>query len=576
MKPAYPLLVTALLLSISTSAAMLIYSVPEGAELYVNSTLQGATPLTLNLETGNYSLTLSKNCYRAALNLTVNASSSEESEVLVVMERNASCNSPGEVVALQGVQELEAFETDKVLFVLNDSNASSEWFLGNDSLSVEGKGYWFEWVPGPLFTSNERVVEVKAVVGNKTFSWNVAVKFVVNPFFTSTNGGVDVQGSADTALHVMVNNEAYEFETLTAYTSTSPSFANALNHSLIPKRIGAVTEWFNNLTNLPFGNNYLVRLKGILPSGRVVVFNFTDERAHYRFVPFKDEGEKKKDKYSRRDEGFNASSELVYVVFEKDVLKKTESQLLRLDAKNFDAGVKKVEAVIRKPDGEVLKKGLSLFEGSSEYGSWMAELTGLQEGEYRLEFVIIWTGPEFPKIEPVKNRAFFVTGDAAPSIEKEFFLVYYVLSEEVVEKGGVVTVSLDAVDKEGVAEVITSFESSKGDSFKVALGLEEGFEKYGTWKGTIQADEEGATYSLKSITLKRRNGLEKTFQVKDRSFYVKEEPKNFVTGSVVKASEFSEKLARLVSNPLFPTALGFAMMLLMTSVWMVGVRVLKV
>jgi hypothetical protein len=427
--------------------------------------------------------------------------------------------------------------------------------------STTGTTSDFIWSPGILFTDSGANAAVTVQAGNDAFSWDISVSDVINPFFSSVDGGPDVIGSPDTTIHVFTKNNAVDFDNLTVSLSSDSGIAD---YALSPFRGPNDVEWKANIADMPYGNSYLVTITGV-KNNVATEYVMNGERAHYRTPP---QSIRPRSRHGGGGGGGGGPSigvpVLVNAIFSKGLLLANETQTLSVDAKNFNGGVEGAEAILAAPSGNQNKLTLNLTQGTKEYGTWTADFAPTEKGLFDLVSVELWTASD-PTAVRVNDTSFYVQSNAAGPGNGNLSLIYSLLDRTRVDNGTRITLSIDAADSVGITSASFKVVSTRKDAMVLPMSLAKGDPQYGTWTGSFVAEVPDTTYSITEITLTGTAGS-KTYTVEGRSVYV-----NFVpppmppipTASAIVTGGIS--LTDFIKKPIAPTAIGFGIMSVMGS-----------
>jgi hypothetical protein len=110
------------------------------------------------------------------------------------------------------------------------------------------------------------------------------------------------------------------------------------------------------------------------------------------------------------------------------------------------------------------------------------------------------------------------TSDVAFALSAPEF-VYATFSQDTVQKGGEVNLSIDAKDNEEVASVTAFLSNDAGEISSVPLRLSNGAKGYGTWAATLTNYPPGK-HTLVEVNITDNDGLSVIAPVGDRAFYV--------------------------------------------------------
>jgi len=463
--------------------------------------------------------------------------------------------------------------------VTSNSTNSITWFVdGIEQNTIISQNAVFLWSPGILWIprapdySNVAISTIKAQSSTQSVTWNVQVENVVNPFFSNVNNGADVVGSSDTKIHVFTNNKYFNF---TKVSVNILSDSGVASYQLTKQfNNSQETEWAIYVPELVPGNNYLTNIIGFNNvTNETLNYNIGFARAHYVTVP-STSSSSRRGGGSRNSYSTSFNPELIYALFEKDIVKPNEFQTLSLDVKNFNGGVYRVNAKLITPLGTNQTLVLNLMNGTNEYGTWAVTFKSPILGKYTLYSVEL-EGNNNVSLKEIKvqDHTFYSLNENTnlSNVSEKLGLVYSILSQSQVSNGSTVELSLDARDSKGILNVTANITNTKGDKFTIPLKLIKGENVYGTWSGSFIVSKPDTTYFVKSITLKNTNE-EKSYYLTDRSVYVfalsnknlpqSTGPGNLLTGGVTMSPFSGEFWSNTIKKPLVPIILGFSIMLI--------------
>lgn len=567
--------------------SIIVWSDPEESDVGLNGTYVGTTDeegyfQTGNLTRGSYAVVVGKQGYAAFMDTI--SPQDEENTVVVNATLQPQGNSTGNT-SITGtstnVTDGRMYETETAAFTINlDQPRNITWTIdGRTERSSFGSEDTFVWTPGPLFTSNSADVIITAQVPGDSAVWPVTIDYVVNPFFSSPDGGGDIVGAKDAMVRLFTNDNAHVFTEVNVTVQSKPhDTVNTATHRMDPilNEGSNETDWRKILTDMDYGNSYIVSARGYNnATGESATFHFGTARAHYREFPSDERRDDDDDNDNRRSSsgGGGASSptpELVYAIFVEDVVMLNESQTLRMDAR-VDVGgeITDLDATIITPGKAKKDISLELVQGTNTYGTWEAEISRLITGKYLLDSVTIWT-EDTPTQLNVSDVSFYAVSESVGA-DENLQVVYSVLNSSRVTNGSLVKFTLDARDSVGITEINATVESSRGTTNITHLTLAGGSATYGTWEAVIEARTPDTTYTISEVTLS--NGEESiAVPLKSRKFYVEAlpvAPGNLLTGNAVQNAPLLSwtRLSELAKEPLIPTIIGFLLMiLLMTTI----------
>ncbi len=512
-------------------------------------------------------------------NSTLPQNSTSNSAIIITSSTTTLSNAPDMPAGTKYLRE----DGNGSFSVFLNGSTTVTWFVDGAMMhKKKKKNSTFSWEPG-IFSvprapdySTSAISTVTAQTSTQNATWNVMVDNVINPFFSGTDGSGDFVGSADTQIRIFTNNLLVSFSSLNATIQSREGGNNILTfHQLEERANGNETDWHKILTNVPFGDNYLVSITGFdTLSGKVLSYELGTERGHYRSLPQSGESSSSSSRDTQSNSGsgggaagLQSTPSLVYVVFGKDVVSVNETQTITLDAKQFNGGIDTVEATFLAPSGSTYTTSLTLMSGTREYGTWSSSFTPAEVGLHTLSSVAMGRQNMKPTSIPVGNRSFYAVGDTVGSNE-HLMLVYSVLSKSTVANGTKVTFKIDVRDAEGVVSASAHVKSTKNHDFTFPLKMVGGNKNYGTWEGSFTASEPDTTYRIPSLTLSNSNES-KTSAILDRSVYVlAAPPKASATGTIrYTGSPFSlTNIKNLLNMPLVPTIIGFALMIILMGV----------
>lgn len=247
---------------------------------------------------------------------------------------------------------------------------------------------------------------------------------------------------------------------------------------------------------------------------------------------------------------------LVYVHMEHPVINVTDSQLVRLDARNEYIGVYDAMITVESPQGETREEQLQLVKGNEFYGTWEHTFEGFMPGRHIITTVTLTNALNEEFTYPVEDRAFYVKGEEETV---KLGLVYTTLDANRVNNDTPVTVRLDARDSTGITFVSAIVNNNR----TIAMERVDGDQYYGTYEGTFVADEPDTTMNLTHVTLANARDNQ-TFNISQRSVYVEAIP--YVAPPKVEVvnettEEMGWTLEDLRTRPLAPTLLAFSVVL---------------
>jgi putative flippase GtrA len=545
---------------------------PTGATVYVNGRSVGAGPLSVALAPGSYLLQAAAG-NQASTQQSVTITGAEQKTVTLTLTQNltnATLTGQSSTVPKQGGNYTLPEGIDGDFTAILNGPGTVSWSVDGVAMGTTfGTQSTFRWTPGALYTDNSRVATITATAGNATLSWQVTVVNMVNPFFSGAGGTADVAGSTSTELHVYTKNPVVTFNSLSVTIENSKGRKTyALNPT--PAQQPDETNWQYALTNLPAGTTYIREISGFdTKTGKTITFTLGTERGHQVGLGSTEQPKPRPKPETRREsrESFvPREPELVYVVFDKDVVAMGEKQTIKLDAKD-DIGISRVQANLIGPNGEFQAVEMTLISGSKSYGTWSAEISTTTPGLFKLGSVTLLDDRKTPKEEIVEDRSFYVVSDTV-GVSEELGLVYTLLDASKVKANSTVTFRLDARDRDGVTEVVARGENDRGHLFTIPMKLVEGSPQYGTWEGTFIAREPDSTYSITNVTMENSNATV-VHPIKARSVYV--EPvatMPLITGQAVTKSLLLSRytLQQLLRKPLVPTLIGFTIMAIIITI----------
>lgn len=482
------------------------------------------------------------------------------------------------------------FETDSARFFVNLNQS------GNVSWSVDGKGVLnttgpnstFIWTPGLLYTSNVKKSAVTASTGTDFEQWDVDVEFVVNAFFSGQDDGPDSVGSADAKVHVFTNTKKASFTQL-AVVLESEGGVKSTHNLAVQFANNSEVDWSAFIQGLPYGDSYIAEAVGFDNNTNLTTkFVFPRLRAHYHNWPPNVQSNSQSSSVSSSERSSEEAAprqylpNLVYVLFEHDVVNISQRQRVTLDAKIDRGEILGIRAFILTPAGSRMEPNLKLVSGTAGYGTWQAEFdVPSVPGRYLLERVAIRVNNTRESFQVLANGTSFYAINETVSPEERLMLVNTLLNVSVVDPRGRVLFSVDARDSAGITNATAEVEISRGRKrigiFTVQLGLKGNNSQYGTWQAVIAAEEQDSTYSVREVTLYNRNDS-KPYAITKRSFYVNPERKSaslaanqitgYVTGPIERAGKWS--IDQIRKMPLVPTLLGFGIALAIAGVMVTG------
>ena len=553
------------------NGTLFIESTPDAVDVTINGSSSGTTSgneLTRSLEPGSYELFFTKAGY------------TNDTQVVEILENETTNVTttltfiPVETAIIANSSNVSGFmfETQTAAFSVTLNQADNiTWSVDGEVVqTTTDTTDTLTWTPDIFYTDSSLVALISVTAGNDSTQFVVTVDNAVNPFFAG--------GSGETMeMHVFTNNL---FWNATEVNLTIESDDGLTVFELLGIVSGDETDW-KTTGSAVVGTNAMKEIRTYNSMTDVTrVFTLTGtERTHTGTESSGTGGtdETTGGSDSRPSGGgggggggapgdlpaLNTGPEVVYVTFENDVISDSESQVITLDAKTgFGDAIKGVVVTIRTPEGTSTET-LDLLEGDDGYGTWGIRLQSLSPGEHTITKVTLDTLKGEVDFD-VSGRTFYVNdGDV---ITRELSLVYSLLDKSYVDSGNEVTLRIDAADASGVTEAEAVVETSTGETFTVPLDLVQGDGVYGTWEGRISAEDPDTTYTVTQIKLASAE-QQKSYPVAQRSFYVAplevENSPDLLTGNVVAEPLTFERLAK---EPLFPTAIGFGLMLAIISI----------
>jgi len=570
----------------STPFATIILSSINDSTIYNTSTGDDGNALILDIIPGNYNFSATRGNYTTfeenifledaeVFHLTftlVRIPQILESGVLNITNTTDSPFGSGH----------EMFETETAVFYINlDESDTVIWKIDGEvfNTTVNQTNHTFAWIPGYLFASTLVPVNITAhsqKVDQELFSWKVDVDYVINPYFQSN------LGEPDALVHVFTNNKAVNFTNVSVTLKSMDGNTEQFDtYVLDPLLTGNEVDWKKQLFDLPYGNNFIVKVTGYNSiTNTSAEYELPTEgnniRAHYRnFPPPSDSG--------GGGSGGGSSNrqlerlELIYVNLEKEVLYQNETQVVTLDAKaRFE--VRRVKAVFVTPSGGLLINELELISGHQGYGTWSTKLNDLETGPYLLKYINITGEDSPPKRFDITGRSFYVI-DKELGKSENLMIVYVILDKDIVEEISNVTLTLDARDYKGITEISADIQVLHGNDdekiFIIPFTLIEGNANYGTWEGVFEANQPDTTYNVIKITLSNEEET-KSYDVDDRSVYATQAlpvvPTSY-TGSSILTGNVIASFVGYLKKPFFPTFVGFFILTVVTLLLVVNARV---
>ncbi len=552
---------------------------PVGATIMVDNVTQpNATPMSLILTPGSHTITATKAGY--VPNVFVTPAYTHGQDVALTLTLVAVPNN----ITGQGADiPSPFFETETATFWVSTLlPASVNWYVNGTLIqsSAAGTNSSFNYTPSILVTSNSVPLTIRAETPAGDVTWNVNVINYLNPFF---QGAPEATDPAVPNVHVISNNEKHNFTTVSVVIHLGTGSDVTL--PLEPFISGIETDWqaaynaTNDTTNditqiiatyLDDANATVTETHQVTNRGYCV----NDQCGAGNTGTTTTTGGSNRPKGGGGGGGGGAlpgqtslTPEVVYVVFDKDLVPVADEAHLKLDARiEFGGKITGVEAVLLQPDGETRTLKLERTSGSDTYGTWEVAIGDLEVGKYTLTSVTLRTAGPSEKVR-IRDRSFYASDGSAAS--EPFTLVYTTLDASSVENGTTVKITIDAADPDGLASAIATVRSSKGALFDVDLERTAGNAQYGTWTGTFVVDTPDSTFAVTSITLARADGEDREIDVADRSVYVKqvEGAGNLLTGNVAGDGSGSF-LERMTKEPLLPSLVAFTLMgLVIAGVW---------
>ncbi len=500
-----------------TTSVVRITSTPSGATGTINGT-GFITPANVTVENGLHNVLLSRTGYK---NLKETVNITEDTNLSYVLNE-----------AIPYV-----LEGQSVTFTAN-TTGNVTWTVGNETVRSDES---FTWTPSIFFTQDTKNATITPNTGETR---TVTVRDVANPYFSSNNGR--------TVFHVLTNNA------VDTYRNVTVLFVNGdrqRNLTLQGSNGGDRTDWTTRISLRP-GTTYARTV--YLTADTTRRFDLGTARGQYKQPPEQEEKEGGGGAGGSSDYTVTQDKSLPTLVsafFSENTIDIGDTVNLTVDAKNFNGGVTRVEAVIGLPDGSYEMKELNRTEGSEEYGTWTASVTASTSGEYTLQKVNMWSGDD-SFTESVPDRTFYAGGETE---ERNLELVYTTLNRSDASVGEPVTLTLDAADSDGVDRVSARINTSNGESYTVPLNVTAGSPQYGTWTGIV-TPLQGGVHTVEEILLHQGN-RSKGYELENRRFYVDEPPA--MNTSVRNASLQTANM----DGPFSPTILAVGLVALTVTAW---------
>ncbi len=466
------------------------------------------------------------------------------------------------------------FETDSAFFyvALNESGLVN-WSVdgGKITQTNESMNSSFVWNPGLLYTSNIRRALIAANAGSETANWDIDVEFVINPYFSSANGGPDILGSQDTTVNVFTNSRKLNVTNLSVTLESQDAKRTAYALDKVFAKDSEV-HWKKYIPEMPYGNTILLEVSGFNnQTNETFSYSFGSARAHYRDQPqasVQSQTETAAQPRGTSGQGGGSGStnpQIVYALFGNDVINLSQQQTLALDLKIGQGKIMGATGRILAPNGNYIDSKLALTKGTNSYGTWEGNLKVQMPGLYVLDYLLVDINKSALYKIFAHNTSFYAINGTVHKSER-LALVNTILNTSTAEYGSYVSFTVDARDAVGIsgitAVVVNSRGAAKLSTFNITLGLASGNVQYGTWKSDIRANEPDSTYSVREVTLSG-NESSKTYSISKRSFYTNPSKTSLqgnpitgmATAPIVKVGKWS--LDGLRKLPLLPTLFGF-------------------
>jgi putative flippase GtrA len=536
------------LLSITTS--------PEGATVFLDGEEVGTAPLNLTLSAGNYSLRAVLEGYSPLTqSVTLTTNTAVELELSELGEGAQIVSTDTNAERIDG--QLTLYETLQGLFTVQLSEPGNvTWRINGEVKGTTDAAaeHTFSWTPDILFSADLQRAVVSASTSADSHEWEVWVQDVINPFFSGTTG------ASTATVHVYTYDQLVSYDevrvTLNSPTKSTRSYALTAQSAA-----NGFTHWSKALSaeELDYGNNVLVRITGTKDNASEE-HTLSATRAHYRQPP---------QQPSEPTGAISAPSmprftpfmpDLVYAVFERDVLGMEESQTVSMDLRSFDNHIADAVAVIVSPDSSERRVNLSLVEGTTGYGTWQGSFSGHQAGHSVLGWVEVTGERGAQDVLTTDEHVVFYVVNQPTGAPQSLGVVFTSLNRNVVESGTEVVLRLDARDEIGITEVNATVVSNRGDEQTFTLQRVEGDALYGTYEGAFLARQADATYRVSNITLS--NGQETAVRaVQDREVYVQYLPPD-TQGVAATATGQTISVGAVLEHRLAPAIIGGMLMVL--------------